>query len=612
MATTLCNTPRLRFALLFAGVWALLMIGCGKAPEIERGQYVVPDDTLLVDCEPGQYGGMFVLSTMSAPLSFNFLGASSISTHSVLNKLMGTLLEYDPVEQIYTPALAKSWTVDETNTRYVFKLREGIQWSDGAPFTVDDVIFTFNVIAAQKLDEQAGKMLPLYPTKYYSKLQYGDSKLAYSKIDDYTLVIETPHIMPALFYTLHDILILPKHKLGAAHLSEILLKQWSLQTAIEEPEQIVGLGPFVVESYKPSERLVLTPNPHYWKADSAGTRLPYMDRMIYKYVGESSTSTVHLATGQISGGGVGLSSIGRVRKAAEKHDMTIHDLGPSTSVTMIWLNQNPGRNEEGAPYVDPVKLKWFRNKHFRQALYYGFNRQEVIDATYFGGGIVVNSSINPAMGQWHNPNVKAYTYDPAKALELLEFEGFYQDDRGQLFDAEGNRVAFTLLMPNGGGWEDLVLSFKQNMADLGMDVSLEPMEFSSLSAKMDYTYDFDGIVLAWGYSSAAYDPSEDESFYLSSGKDHNWHPKQIEPDRDWEARIDELYRIQARTLDMKVRIDAMHEIQAIIAEEAPMILMSSGSEFAVIQNSWHNIKIPKSGPFIWNIEELWTDDPSAP
>ena len=143
-------------------VLAVFTFGCGQSVDVPRNEYPVSTDARVVDCEPGQYGGMFVLSTPSAPLTFNYLGASSLGTHSVLNKLMGALLEYDPVEQVYTPGLATSWTVDSSKLRYTFKLREAVFWSDGTPFTVDDVIFTFDVIAAQKLDEASGKRLPMY------------------------------------------------------------------------------------------------------------------------------------------------------------------------------------------------------------------------------------------------------------------------------------------------------------------------------------------------------------------------------------------------------------------------------------------------------------------
>lgn len=598
--------------LLAAAVLLFWAAGCGEVPEIERGQYELPKDVRIADCEPGRYGGSFIMSTMSAPQGFNFLGGISGTTHRMLNKIMGTLLEYDPVKEEFTPALAKSWSSDESMRKYTFQLREGVRWSDGHPFTADDIIFTFDVIAAQQTDEKTGKLIPLYPTKYYSKLQYGDSSLGYRKLDDYTLEIETPHIYSGLLYDLHDMMVLPKHALETAHKRGELLEQWSLQTAIESPESIVGLGPFVVESYRPAERLVLKPNPHYWKADSAGQRLPYVDRLIYKYVGESTTQVMHAATGKVSGGAVGPSSVGWVREAESVHNFTLIERGPASMLTAIYMNLNPGSNDKDEPYVDPVKSAWLRDKRFRQAMLYGFNRQGVIEATYFGGGAIAHSSITEALGKWHNSNVKRYDYDPERALSMLREAGFQKNSKGELEDAEGNRVSLDLTMPNGGGWEDMVLVYKENMAELGIEIVLQAAEFATMIRKMDYTFDFELMVLSWGYTSAAYDPAEDQSFYLSSGKDHTWNPKQVEPATEWEARIDELYKVQERTFDMEKRIAAMHEVQDIMAENVPVITMISPLSYVTVRNHWKNLKVPNAGPFIWNIEEIWTENPDVP
>ncbi|MEM1223494.1 MAG: ABC transporter substrate-binding protein [Verrucomicrobiota bacterium] len=599
---------RMTLALFFL----LFLVGCSESPEIERGEYTLPDDVLISDAEIGQYGGSFILSDISTPLSFNFLAGLDLRTHSMLRKVNGSLLSYNPIEQTYVPALAKSWEQDEAGLVYTFELREGVRWSDGAPFTADDVIFTFDAISAQRKDEETGKMLPLYPTKYYTKLDYGDSRLAYEKIDDYTIRITTPQIYAGLFYDLHDILILPKHVLAEAHAEKRLLEEWSVQTAIESPESIVGLGPFVVESYLPSERLVLQPNPHYWKADKEGQRLPYLDRMIYKYVAESTTTIMHVATGQVSGGGIGPSNVGWVREAQDVHGFKIYDRGPANMLTAIWLNLNPGKDEEGNLYVDSVTASWLQDRRFRQAMLYGFNRQGVVDASYFGGGAVVHSTITKPLGNWYNPNVRRYEYSPEKAMSLLTEAGFSKNEKGELFDASGNRVSITMILPNGGGWEELVLVFKENMADLGIEILLQPTEFATMARQLEYTFDYEMMVLAWGYSSAAYDPSEDQSFFLSSGKDHNWHPKQIEPATEWEARIDELYKVQERTFDMETRYAAMHEIQAILAEELPVITMAAPNSYAAVKNHWRNLRVPDSGGFIWNIEEIWTERPDIP
>jgi len=112
-------------------------------------------------------------------------------------------------------------------------------------------------------------------------------------------------------------------------------------------------------------------------------------------------------------------------------------------------------------------------------------------------------------------------------------------------------------------------------------------------------------MLGWGSSSAAYDPSGSKVLYLSSGKYHVWYPEQPEPATEWEARIDELIGLQEQTLDMEKRIAYMHEVQAILAEELPLLYGFTPYGFTGIKNKWRNTYVPTAGTTLWNIEAIW-------
>lgn len=96
-----------------------------------------------------------------------------------------------------------------------------------------------------------------------------------------------------------------------------LQQAWSTQTAINTPSEIVSSGPFMLFAYKPGERLVMRPNPHYWRADKKGNRLPYLDFLIYKFVADANTSTILFATGQCDASVVGANDYAWVSKYAE-------------------------------------------------------------------------------------------------------------------------------------------------------------------------------------------------------------------------------------------------------------------------------------------------------
>lgn len=599
---------RSRFSLVAALAVATAWLGgCGEPPRIERGQYPLPEDVLLTDSEPGQYGGIFVLNETTQPTTFNPQVPNNLTTSLILSRILSGLIDFDPESEQFVPALAKSWEVGEGNTSYTFHLRKGVRWSDGQPFTADDVIFTFDAILTEVEDSETGKLRPKYPSRYYQQYHINGEKLRYTKLDDYTVRFDLPTVYAPFLYDIGQP-ILPKHKLEAAFEDGSFTKQWSTQTAIESPADIVGTGPFTVYSYKPGERLVLTPNPHFWKADESGQRLPYLDYLILKFVSESNTAVAHFATGKSDASGVGADDYEWVKEAAETYDFTIYERGPSASVNFFWFNQHRGSNEEGQPYVPPHKLRWFTDKRFRQAVLTGLNRQGMINALLFGKGEPLTSIIPPAQGKWHNPDLPRYDYDPERARELLRGSGFTWNDKGRLIDSEGVPVEFTLLLVESASYDKIGVTFVENMKELGMSVKMERADFATLLSRTDGTFDYDITMLGWGSSSAAYDPSGSKALYLSSGQYHQWYPEQAEPATEWEARIDELIGLQERTLDMNQRIAYMHEVQAILAEQLPLLYGFTPYGYVGVKNKWRNIYVPAAGTAFWNIEEIWTPE----
>ncbi|MEC7609397.1 MAG: ABC transporter substrate-binding protein, partial [Verrucomicrobiota bacterium] len=288
-------------------LWVMLgiltiLVGCSKPPAILRDEHALPADVLCVSADPGEYGGIFVLSETTEPTTFNPQVPNNVSTSLLLSRLLSSLVEYNPRAEQFIPALAKAWEVSEDLKSYTFYLREGVRWSDGVLFTADDVIFTFDCILAETVDAVTGKRLPKYPSRNYQQFHINGEKLRYTKINKYTVRFDLPTVYAPFIYDISQS-ILPKHKLHSAFEDGSFQKQWSTKTAIESPEAIVGTGPFTILSYKPGERLVLQPNPHYWKADRDHQRLPYLDYLVHQFVKEANTQVAHFATGKSDASG---------------------------------------------------------------------------------------------------------------------------------------------------------------------------------------------------------------------------------------------------------------------------------------------------------------------
>jgi peptide/nickel transport system substrate-binding protein len=580
---------------------------CDRTISYDRQVHDLPEEVAISDCEIGRYGGIFILNETTQPTTFNPIVPNNLSTSMVLSRLMSGLIDFDPRTEAFTPALAKSWTVSPDGLTYTFHLRKGVLWSDGVPFTAEDVVFTFDTILAEVVHPETGQTMPRYPSRYYEQYHIDGEPIQYQAIDSHTIRFTLPKTYAPFLYDVSRT-ILPKHKLIAAFESDRFLKEWTTKTAIETPQEIVGTGPFKIFSYKPGERLVLEPNPHYWRSDAEGQRLPYIDYLVIKFVSESNTAIAHFATGKSDASGISAEDFEWVKRAQGTYDFTIYNRGPSASVNFFWFNQNAGISEEGRPYLPKHKLEWFTDKRFRQAILHGFNREGLIDAILFGKGEVLHSIIPPAKGEWHNPNVRKYDYSIAKAKALLQSAGFYWDSDRTLKDRNGEPVRFKLLLVESDRYDQIGVTFVENMKDLGIEVTLERTDFATLLKRTDGTFDYDMTILGWGSSSAAYDPSGSKALYLSSGAYHMWNPRQEEPATEWEARIDDLIHLQEQTLDKKQRIAYMHEVQAILSEELPLLFGYSPYGYVGIKNKWKNIYIPKAGTILWNLDEIWEDE----
>ncbi|MBC2594815.1 ABC transporter substrate-binding protein [Ruficoccus amylovorans] len=590
-------------------VAALLLASCGEPPKVERGQYPLPEGVETAQCEPGQYGGVFILTEVTEPKTFNFLVPSDAASSSAMGKFLVGLVGWDPVKTENIPALAESWEIGEDKKTYTFHLRRGISWSDGEPFSADDVIFTFDCIFAEERDPQTGQMRPRFPNRYIGQYTIGGERIRYRKIDQYTVEFYTPQLYSPFLNDIGFAPIIPKHKLYAAFKDGTLLEQWSTQTAIEHPEELVGLGPFKVFSYHPGERIVYEPNPHYWRADREGQRLPYIDFLVVKYMKDQNADVVLFATGQIDAAAISASDEAWVRKGEQAHDFTLYERGPTPQVSFFWFNLKPGTDKNGVPYVPPYKMAWFQDKRFRQAIMYAYNREGIARGVYFGRAAPLDSIISQGNPKWHNPDVPKYRYNPDKARELLREAGFDWNEAGELFGPGGHRVEIELLLYDSSPrMSEMATTLKENLAGIGIALRINYVDFAVVIQKIDNTYDYEMSAIGWGSSAGASDPSGSKALFASDGIYHIWNAEQETPATDWEARIDELVTAQERTFDEAERVKIFGEIQAILAEEVPLLYLVTPYSYSGIKNKWNNVVVPPSGSLVWNLDELWTEE----
>ncbi len=180
--------------------------------------------------QANKYGGQLILSTTSDPKSFNEILAKETSTTLVTNHIFEGLTTTNAFTTKVEPHLAKSWEFSSDGLECIFKLRTDILWSDGVPFTSDDVVFTFNeLIFNDQIPSSARDILTI------------DGKpLEVSKIDDHTVKFILP-VRFAPFLRAMNQAILPKHKLQEVVEKGEFNYVWGIDT---DPREFVGTGPF--------------------------------------------------------------------------------------------------------------------------------------------------------------------------------------------------------------------------------------------------------------------------------------------------------------------------------------------------------------------------------
>ena len=305
--------------------------------------------------------------------------------------------------------------------------------------------------------------------------------MAVELIDDYTVRFVLP-VPFAPFLRAMGTAIYPKHILEQAVSDGVFAETWGLDT---DPAEIIGTGPFIMESYEPGQRVVLRRNPDYWLTDGEGEQLPYLDSLVHIIVPDIEAALQPSGQGKpmywVRGGITrGLS----VRAGGELHDSPA---GSGFGTTFLTFNQNPGMNPEtGEPYVAPEKLAWFQNAEFRRAVSHAINRDVIIEEAFDGLGYPQWSPISPSAGDFHNPEVRRYEYDPAAAMAMLDDLGWMdQDGDGFREDADGNAITFTIVTNEENSIRTEVLALiREDLHAIGIDARAAARPFGEMVGQL--------------------------------------------------------------------------------------------------------------------------------
>lgn len=586
--------------LIIAFLLACAFSGCGKksevnnpvlpAKEADSDVYPLPPKAV-----PGIPGGRVVLATIADPKTFNIITANETSSTDIAQRMNTGLVGLDVPAQEIVPGLAESWSVEPDNVTWTFHLRKGLHWSDGQPLTAQDVTFTWNDVIYNTN----------FPNPTRDQFTIDGKNFLVTNLDDDTVRVVTPGVYAPFLVFFGSAPVLPKHVLASSVADKSFESAYGINTA---PSNLVVCGPFRLKEYKQGQYVMLERNPEFWEVDSKGQRLPYLDNVIYEIVPDMNAMSLRFLKGEVD--------IQEIVRPAEyenfieesaKGKFKVIELGLASERDMLFFNQNPENNPKtGKPRVDPVKLKWFQNTKFRQAISYAMDRDAIVKVALGGHGKPNYNFVTARSTIWYNTNIMSYPHNPEKALALLAEIGIKPGADGALKDEAGNPIEFVLLTNSGNDRRQKTgVIFQEDLKRIGIKVIFQPLDFNNLIDRMDNAQDFDCVLLGWAGGSP--DPVYPMNILKSSGFSHQWYRAQKTPATPWEARMDELMNAQLKTLDQNERKKYYDEVQVILAEQMAMIPTATMKASAAVNVNLGNIRgtTLDANRITWNLEEIY-------
>ncbi|MDE0446970.1 MAG: ABC transporter substrate-binding protein [Spirochaetaceae bacterium] len=450
------------------------MVAAGELPPVQER---LPEEPLVLQplASIGRYGG-------------NLIGAANYPTYGaddVWSARIQGLLKPSMDLATVVPNAARAWQASDDLRSLTLHLRRGMKWSDGHPFTADDVMFWY--------DDYLGndEINPVKP-KMWSP---GGELMTVEKLDDltvrYSFAAPFPGgtvLMAAVPRDGNWTTFAPRHYLEQFHISynpeandlakeagldnwyQLLRSHWGLEIQSREDVDLPSIDTWVLDEVDAAGNKYFTRNPYYWKIDTAGNQLPYIDEQTRQLF--DSMETIHL---QVINGEL---SYAAFHSVLNNYPLYKSNEAEGGYRVLLWKSL---RGAEQTFYwnqtsKDPVLREIFNDIRFRQATSLAINRDEINDSLFFGRAVPRQATVNPDNELFEPWMADHYAeYDPDRANELLDEMGLQWDADGEYrLRPDGKRIAVVFPYRELEGPKQRINELAQEYwKAIGIDVTLK-------------------------------------------------------------------------------------------------------------------------------------------
>ena len=530
-------------------------------------------------------GGKLVMTYRSEPASFNRHAAASVAEDLVTRLIHTTLVRVDRTTGKVEPRLAREWSASADGLTWMFKLEENVTFSDGAPFTAADVVFSFRALYD-----------PVVKSRLASSLSIGGQPMQVRALDAHTVSVVFPKTYGPGISLLDALPIFPEHKLRSSLEAGTFQDAWGVTTAGAD---MPGLGPFVIQEYVPGQRLVFARNPRFWRRDEAGRQLPYIDQLELQFTPDQNAEVLRLQAGEadLMTDKVRFQDLTSLKEAAARGAITLHSAGVSIAPDMLWFNLNPrAKPAVGRP--------WLQEDELRLAISDAVNRTTIVNTVFLGEAVEISGPITPGHGEWFSPDLRP-VFDPAQASKRLAAIGLAdRNGDGFLDDARGQTASIAILTIKGNTIRERSLEIiREQLRKVGLKVDIAARDGSAFHEALE-TGSYDAMYMAVEPDSV--DPGRGTDFWLSSGSMHFWNPSQPKPSTSWEARIDDLTARQSTSVDHAERLRLFAEVQRVFAAHKPVVYFAAPKVTVAASARVGGVRASLFAPHVlWNAERLY-------
>jgi peptide/nickel transport system substrate-binding protein len=510
------------FVFFFIAAAGLLLSSCSREPEIKN---------------PGAITvGFLADAKRLLPLL-----ASDGASGEIAQWIFNGLTKYDKNLKI-TGELAESWEVSPDGLQIIFHLRKGVRWHDGAEFTAEDVLFTYNTAVDPKI-----------PTPYSSN--YGPVRNV-EALDKYTVrVLYHEPFAPAL--ESWGMGILPKH----------ILENKDITTEYYSRNPI-GTGPYRLREWVTGQKIVLEANESYYEGR------PGIDKFIARVIPDTATMFLELKFGGIDFMGI---------------TPPQYKLQANKKIFNQYFNKFRypafGYTYLGYNLLDPK----FSDRRVRQAITHAINKKDIIAGVLLGYGTPCTGPFPPE--SWaYNPKVKDLSFDPDLSIKLLEEAGWKAGKSG-LVEKDGKPFEFTVIT-NQGNEARLKAAqiIRENLKKIGISMNIKVLEWQAMLHEFIDKKRFEAIIMGWGLSR---DPDMYDIWHSSKTKEGEFNFISYRNDE-----VDRLLLEGRRTFDHERRTGIYHRIHEILAEDQPYTFLYVPDALPVLHKRFKGVEKAPIG--IWH------------